>query len=250
MNIELSKNYEITSRDLLKDKMLTYTAWLAPVLFSFLPAIIVFLFGFFSVNAALIFLSVFIFFGGLLLGLITSGTSLFYRSRWWTKMRERLAVDGIKTEEVKWFMHELKGSEKKSLKELETTNLLLADAYRETLATRLTSTRILKSAKQEILLVQRRQTKLKQLKSETSEVLTKDLTADREKLEKIKNDSEQMRIEAETRLQMIEAASRRGTSFVDNELTLKRLNAHSKELPLALQSLKMEEELRKEFEAE
>jgi hypothetical protein len=247
---ELTKNYELTSRDLTKDKILKYSAWLSPIVLSFVPATIVFLLGFFSTNPVLIFLSVFLFFGGLILGLIASGVSLFYRSNWWSKMREKLAIDGIKTEEVRWFTHELKSSEKKSLKELETTNLLLADAYRETLATRLTSTRILKSAKQEILLVQRRQTKIKQLKGETSEILLKELNADRDKLEKIKTDSEQMRVEAETRLQMIEAASRRGTSFVDNELALKKLTAHSKELPLALQSLKMDEEFRKEFELE
>jgi hypothetical protein len=244
---ELTKNYEITQRDLFKDKALTYTAWSAPFILSILPSLVVFLFGFFAVNPFLIFLSLFLFVGGFVFGLAASATSLIYRSRWWAKMRERLAVDGIKTDEVRFFMHELSSTEKKSLKELEVSNLLLADAYRETLATRLTSTRILKSAKQEILLVQRRQSKLKQLKGETSEVLLKELADDKQKLEKIKNDSEQMRIEAESRLQMIEAASRRGTSFVDSENALKKLTAHASELPLALQALKMEDELRKEL---
>jgi hypothetical protein len=244
---ELTKNYEITPKDLYKDKALTYTAWSAPLVFSIIPSLIVFLLGFFSANPVLIFLSLFLLIGGFVLGLATSAVSLVYRSRWWATMRERLAIDGIKTEEVRFFMHELKSTEKKSLKELEASNLLLADAYRETLATRLTSTRILKSAKQEILLVQRRQSKLKQLKGETSDVLLKELDEDKQKLEKLKNDSEQMRIEAETRLQMIEAASRRGTSFVDSETALKKLTAHASELPLALQALKMEDELRKEL---
>ena len=59
-----------------------------------------------------------------------------------------------------------------------------------------------------------------------------------------------MRVEAETRLQMIEAASRRGTNFSDTELALKRLTARSAELPLALEALKMEEEIRRELEKE
>ena len=78
-------------------------------------------------------------------------------------MRERIAIDGIKTEEVEWFKHELKSAEKKSLKELEGQNRLLADAFRETLASRLTATRIVKTTKKELQLVQKRQSKLKYL---------------------------------------------------------------------------------------
>ncbi|MGI8495601.1 MAG: hypothetical protein ACR2L1_09875, partial [Pyrinomonadaceae bacterium] len=69
-------------------------------------------------------------------------------------------------------------------------------------------------------------------------------------LEEIKNESEQMRMEAETRLQMIEAAARRGNFTGDTDLALKRLSARSAELPLALEALKMEEEIRRELEKE
>jgi hypothetical protein len=114
----------------------------------------------------------------------------------------------------------------------------------------LTAARILKSSKQELLLVQRRQNKLKYLKSENSASLQEDLKTDAENLEKIRREAEEMRVEAETRLQMIDAAFRRGTNLADSELTLKKLAARTSELPLALESAKMEREIRKELEKE
>ncbi len=245
---ELQRNYEITNKDLTKDTALKYSAWLSPFLFSIIPALITFLIGFFSANPVVIFLSLFLLIGGFVVGLAVSGGSMIYRSRWLANVRERLAVDGIKASELRWFMSEVSSSDKKALRELEAVNPLTADAYRETLAAKLTATRIIKSSKQELLLVSRRQSKLKQLKGETTNVLLEELKSDKENLEKINKEATEMRIEAETRQQMIEAASRRGTSFVDAELALKKLSARTQELPLALESLKMEEEFRKELE--
>lgn len=246
---DLQINYEITNKDLTKDKALKYTALLAPFLLSVLPALIVFLFGFISTNPFVIFLSLFLLIGGFVFGLIVSGGAMLYRSKWLASLRERLAVDGIKASELKWFMHELSSSDKKVLRELESVNPLTADAYRETLAAKLTASRIIKSSKQELLLLQRRQSKLKQLKGENLNVLLEELKSDKENLEKINSEAGEMKIEAETRLQMIEAASRRGTNFVDAELALKKLSARTQELPLALESLRMEEEFRKELES-
>ncbi|NJM53762.1 MAG: hypothetical protein HC846_10475, partial [Blastocatellia bacterium] len=45
-------------------------------------------------------------------------------------------------------------------------------------------------------------------------------------------------------------ASRHGSNFSETELTLKKLSSRANELPLALEALKMEEEIRKELEAE
>lgn len=59
-----------------------------------------------------------------------------------------------------------------------------------------------------------------------------------------------MLAEAETRLQMIEAASVRGGSIADSELALKKLSARAAELPLALEEAKMAEEIRAELEKE
>jgi hypothetical protein len=80
--------------------------------------------------------------------------------------------------------------------------------------------------------------------------LQEELKTDVEKLSKIKSEAEEMRVEAETRLQMIEAASRRGGSVADAELALKKLSARTQELPLALESAKMEDEMRRELEKE
>jgi hypothetical protein len=249
----LERNYEVTRKDLAKDKALKIGAWLMPVLLSVIPALIFFilflLFGSTPPAAATyFFLSVISLVVGFFLGLIVSGIMLFYRSRWLASIKERIAVDGIKTEEVHWFQNELTTNEKKALKDIERSNRLLADAYRETLASRLTATRINKSTKNELLLVQRRQNKLKYLKTDASTELQAELQSDREKLEEIKRESEQMRMEAETRLQLIEAGSRRGGNIADSELALKKLSARSQELPLALEALKMEEEIRKELE--
>ncbi|MGI8640092.1 MAG: hypothetical protein ACR2MG_09050 [Pyrinomonadaceae bacterium] len=252
---ELEPRYEVTRRDLAKDKALKYGAWSAPVLLSVIPALIFFilffLFGSTTPAAAtFFFLSLISLAAGFVLGLIATGGILYYRSRWLAKVRERIAVDGIKVQEVDWFMNELTTAEKKSLKEIEAKDLLLADAFRDTLAARLTATRILKATKSELLLVQRRQNKLKYLKSENSSNFQEELKDDLEKLNKIKTEAEEMRVEAETRVQMIEAAARRGTNLADTELALKKLSARTAELPMALESAKMEQKILKELEKE
>jgi hypothetical protein len=251
---ELEPRYEVTRTDLTKDKALKFGAWIMPALLAIIPALIFFaLFLFSSATPTaftFLFLSLATLVGGFILGLIFTGGLLYYRSNWLKKVRERIAVDGIKAHEVDWFKNELTTTEKKSLKEIETKNLLLADAFRDTLAARLTATRILKNAKQELLLVERRQNKLKYLKSENSENLQKELNEDLSKLNQIKAEAEEMRIEAETRIQMIEAASRRGTNLADSELALKKLSARTSELPLALESARMEDEIRRELEKE
>lgn len=253
MNELQTTRYEITRRDTTKDKMLKYGAWVAPVTLSLVPAAVLFALSLFAsgaTTAMFVFLSLIALIVGFVLGLIITGGILYYRSRWLAEVRERLAVDGIKANEVKWFKHELTTTERKSLREIEGKDLMLGDAFRDTLAARLTAARILKSTKQELLLVQRRQGKLKYLKSENSANLQEELKSDLEKLNGIKNEAEAMRVEAETRLQMIEAASRRGGSVADTELALKKLSARTADLPLALESARMEDEMRRELEKE
>lgn len=249
---ELEPRREITRQDLVKNKALQIGAWASPVLLSAIPALVFFILFLFSTAtptaATFFFLSLISLVVGFIFGLIVTGGIMLYRSRWLAQVRERLAVDGIKAREVEWFKHELTTNEKKSLKEIESKDLLLADAFRDTLAARLTATRILKSTKHELLLVNRRQNKLKYLKSENSTSLQEDLKYDVEKLDKIKTEAFEMLTEAETRLQMIEAASRRGANLADSELALKKLAARTSELPLALESAKMEEEIRRELE--
>ena len=252
---ELEPRYEVTRRDLAKDKLLKYSAWTSPVIFSVVPAIFFFVLFFVlgstpPAAVSLVFLTVLSLIVGFIFGLIVAGGVLFYRSKWLAKIKERIAVDGIKANEVEWFKNELTTAENKSLKEIESKNLLLADAFRDTLAARITATRILKSTKTELLLVQKRQNKLKYLKSENSSSLQEELKADASKLKKIKTEAEEMLTEAQTRVQMIEAASRRGTNLVDNELALKKLSARTADLPLALESARMDDEIRREIEKE
>ena len=251
---EIEPRYEVTRGDSAKDRVLKFSAWTVPVLLAIVPALIFFVLFLFSSQTptafTFLFLSLATLVGGFLLGLIFTGGILYYRSNWLKKVRERIAVDGIKAQEIDWFKNELTTTEKKSLREIEAKNLLLADAFRDTLAARLTATRILRSSKQELLLVERRQNKLKNLKTENSQNLRNELEEDSKKLRQIKSEAEEMRLEAETRLQMIEAASRRGTNLADSELALKKLSARTAELPLALESARMEDEIRRELEKE
>ena len=252
---QLERRYEVTKGDLAKEKTLKYGAIAAPVALSVVPAAALFILGFVfgstpPAAAMFFFLSLISLIGGFVLGLATSGGLMYYRSKWLNKVRERIAVDGIKADEVRWFTNELTTAEKKALKEVESKDLLLADAFRDTLAARLTATRIRKSTNHELFLVKRRQNKLKYLKSDNSKELQKDLKVDLEKLKKIKSEADEMRVEAETRLQMIEAAARRGSNFADNEIALKKLSYRTAELPLALESAKMADDIKRELDEE
>jgi hypothetical protein len=244
---------EITKKDISKDRRLKITAAALPIVVSVLPSLLFFvlfvLFGIGNPPAGITFLffTVVSFIAGLILGLVGSAATLIYRSRWLAEVRERVALDGIRANEVDWFRNELKSEEKKALKEIRSRNLLLADAYQETLASRLTATRIIKSTKHELLLAKRRQNKLRYLKSDKMDDFKAEIEKDISNLNKIRHEAEEMLFEAESRLQMIEATSRRGTELAGNELALKKLSARTQQLPLALEEAKMTEEIRKEL---
>jgi len=251
---ELQPGYEITRKDVAKDKFLKIGAWSLPVLMPAIPAASFFLLFMLasSTSAAALWGSLILIslLGGFIFGLIVSGGLMFYRSRWLAQVRERLAIDGIKAEEVEWFKHELTGAERRSLQDIESRNLLLGDAFRDSLAARLTATRIQKSAKQELMLIKRRQGKLKYSKAENSSAFQEELQKDFEKLTEIQKEADAMRLEAENRMHQIETAARHGSNFSETELALKKLSARTSALPLALESARMEEEIRKELEKE
>lgn len=251
---ELQPGYEITRKDVAKDKFLKIGAWSFPFLMPVIPAAIfffLFLLASAPAQAAVwFFLLIASLVGGFIFGLLISGGLMFYRSRWLAQVRERLAVDGIRAEEVEWFKHELSAAERRSLQEIEAKNMLMGDAFRDSLAARLTATRIINSAKKELQLNQRQQGKLKYSKAENTEAFQNELKRDFDKLTGIKSEAEQMKIEAEKRLHQIETAARHGSNFSETELALKKLSARTSELPLALESARMEEEIRKELENE
>jgi hypothetical protein len=240
--------YDVTAKDLAKGRRMKIGAWTAPILLSVVPFLIVFILFFVSGSIPLFFFSIIAGIAGFVIGLIISGVLAYRYSNWTKEMREKIAADGIRAEEIEWFTHELKSSEKKSLREMQSRDLLLADAFRETLASRLTATRIVKSSKRELLLAKRRQTKLRYLKSDKNEAFQTEIKKDIENISSINKEAEQMLAEAESRMQMIEAAAMRGGSLADSQLALKKLSARTQELPLALESAKMDEEIRRELE--
>lgn len=252
---ELEPRYEVTKKELSKGTRMKIVAWTAPFALSFVPfflfLLLFFLFGSSPpIAATFFFLGVISSIIGFVTGLTISAFFAYRYNEWLKKIRDRIAVDGIRTDEVEWFINELTSAEKKALKEMSGKNLMLADAYRETLASRLTASRIIKSSRKELAYAQRRESKLKYLKAENSKNFLEEIKNDINKLSGIKTEAEQMQIEAESRLQMIEAAAIRGTNLVDSELALKKLSARQAELPLALEAAKMEEEIRRELENE
>lgn len=247
--------YEVTDRDLARGRNLKIAAVAAPLLLIGVPAVLftvlAFLFGATPPAAFTIFvLGIILTAVGFVVGMALTGFFIYRRSNWTKEMREKMAADGIKAEEVDWFTHEMKSSEKKALKDISRADILLADAYRETLASRLTATRIVKSSKRELSLTQRRKSKLKQFNTERGKEFREQIEKDSAKITSIHDEAKMMLAEAEARLQMIEAAAVRGRSLADSELALKKLSSRSQNLPLALEEVRLTEEISRELERE
>ena len=250
---DLPERSDITKRELARGRRLKTAAVAAPIVLAGVPALLFgTLFVLFGVTppaaATFLFLGIIFTILGFILGLGLSGFFAYRHSSWSQEMRERMAARGIRAEEVNWFRREVKPSERQTLKLVAARDPLLADAYRETLASRLTATRIVKSSKRELLLMQRRQNKLKYYKTASAQTFREKLDEDVEKIRSINNEAKEMLAEAEARLQMIDVASIRGSSIADNELALKKLSARASELPLALESAKLADEIREELE--
>lgn len=252
---EIASKYEITQRELSRGRNLKVAAIASPIVLTVLPVsislfLLLLLGSSAPIAATIIFLGFIITAIGFVKGLLLSGIFAYKYSKWSNEMREKMAADGIKAEEVEWFKKEMRPSEKKALREIEKNDALLADAYRETLASRLTATRILRSSKRELLLTERRRAKLKLLGSSNKEDFVKEIDHDAEKLSSINSEAAQMLAEAESRLQILEAAALRGGGLANSELALKKLSARSSALPLALEEARMAEEIRRELENE
>ena len=175
---------------------------------------------------------------------------LIYRRQWTRKLRDRLASDGITADEVGFFLNELTSGEKRSLRDMEKRQPLLADAYRETLALRLNATRLTASARRNLLQVERRINRARYLNAPDTSVLLDELAGDRARLETLKQEGSSRRAEAEARLQMIEAAASRGASWAETNYMLQRLDEGRKHLPLGLENARAEQQLREDAERE
>ncbi|HEY0005551.1 MAG TPA: hypothetical protein VGB17_12135 [Pyrinomonadaceae bacterium] len=187
---------------------------------------------------------------GSIAGLIVALVLFLYRRHWLKGFRERMAADGITAGELQWFMSELTSAERKALKSIEQQNPLLADAYRETLASRLTATRVVAKSKRELLLLEKRLNRVAYIQGTDTTSLQRELREDRERFQRIQQEGKTRRAEAEARLQMIEAAATRGATLADTNFALQRLEATNQQLPYALESARLEQEALEEVERE
>lgn len=235
------------------------TAWLlrwSPLLVFFalaLPLPAYFLFRYFNATEspgeymlfALTSLGVFSVFG-----LVAAFLVVLYRRFWERRLRERLAADGVTADELSLFTSELSAEQRRTLREMEAQNPLLADAYRETLAARITAARVLARARNDAALVERRLKSVSGLRAAGRAELEQDLQNDRARLDRVEREAGEHAREMDARLQMIEAIASRDASQAETELALRRLGSVRENLPLGLGSVREEQQAREEVEQE
>jgi hypothetical protein len=227
-------------------KLLGWSPWLSFVLIT-IPLPIVFLVLFLASgtteSAAIYLLLSFVSMGlGLVVALVVLIFLLLYRKRWHGRLRDRLASDGITAAEVSWFLSELSSEERKTWGELKQQNPLLADAYCETLAARLTASRLIARARGETLKVERQINRTRNLRGVDTSSLLEDLLADRRRSEDLRKEAQVRLAESKARLQTIEAAANRSLSQNETDLMLRRLAAAQEQFPLALEMASLERE--------
>src|SRR6185503_1654355 len=230
--------------------LLKYAPWIAVVLTSIpLPIVWLVLFLFATTTAAA---AIYLLLAGLslavgfALGLVIAAILLIYRKTWLSKLRDRLASDGITANEVVWFRPELTSAERKSLAEIEQSNPLLADAYMETLASRLTASRIMARSRKEILRVERHINRARTLRTAESAALLKDLDEDHERLKNVYSQASEHLDQAKTRLQVIETTANRKVTQGETDQMMRRLGSAQDQLPLVLEIAQLEQQILRE----
>jgi hypothetical protein len=237
---------KLSSKDAAKARLLKVAPWIA-VAATTLPPPLVFL-VLLMTTAATDSAALYLFLAGLsltlgfALGVVIAAILLIYRRNWLAKLRDRLASDGITANEVVWFRSELTSAERKALAEIEQSNPLLADAYLETLANRLTASRIVSRSKREMLKVERQINRARTLHTPESEALQKELADDHEKLEHLRQQANDHLVKAKTRLQVIEATASRKLNEGETDLMMQRLGSSQDQLPLVLEMAKLEQQ--------
>ena len=237
---------KLSGRDATRARLLQLAPWIALVATT-IPAPLVF-FVLFLTATATESAAVFLLLAGLsltlgfALGLVIAAILLFYRKRWLSQLRDRLASDGITANEVVWFRSELTSAERKALAEIQQGNPLLADAYMETLASRLTASRIISRSRKEMLKVERQINRARTLKTPESRALQQELTADHERLEKVRQQASEHLSKAKTRLQVIESTASRKLTQGETDQMMRRLGSAQDQLPLVLEMAQLEEQ--------
>lgn len=183
-------------------------------------------------------------------GLVAAFLVSMYRRLWERRLRERLAADGVTADELSHFTSELTPAQRRTLREMEARNPLLADAYRETLAARLTAARVLARARTDAEQVERRLQTLSGLEAKGRAEVEGDLRRDRGRLERVRREADEHAREMDARLQLIEAVASRDASQAETELALKRLGTVRDNRPLALDSVRESQQALEEIEQE
>jgi nitrogen fixation/metabolism regulation signal transduction histidine kinase len=244
---------KLSTKDAATARLLKFAPWLAVVIVT-IPVPLFFLILFLT-SAATDTAAVFLLLTGLSLalgfglGLMIAAILLIYRRRWLSKLRDRLASDGITASEVVWFRSELTSAERNALKEIQQSNPLLADAYLETLASRLTASRIINRSKKELLRVERRLNRARTLGTPESKALEQDLNEDHERVKHLLAQANDHLAKARTRLQVIEATSSRKLNQTDTDLMMQRLGSAQDQLPLVLEIAQLEQQMLRESNA-
>ncbi|HQZ83136.1 MAG TPA: hypothetical protein PLR83_07945 [Pyrinomonadaceae bacterium] len=255
MLIDTLASPDITKRDLVRGRRLLTAAIAAPIAGLSVPLVLTFVLTFlFGANPPA---AITIFFFGMVGTVLTTIIGLFLtvfflvrRSGWRRELRERIAARGITSREIDWFRAELQPKEKKTLDGLRHTDELLADTYADYLASKLTATRITRSARRELSLMQRRQRKLRLLGTDGAKSLEAELEGDIEKIKEIQVRAKDAIAEAQTGIERVEATFARGGTLADSDVTLKKLSARTADLPHALEKARLTDEIRKELEKE
>lgn len=229
-------------------RLLAYAPWLVPLLIA-LPAPLYFLFRYFAANEdfAVWMLAALVSFGvGACAGLVIALALVFYRRAWLRTLRDKLARDGVTVNELPWFEAELTSTERRTLHGAGQT--LLADAYRETLATRLTATRLSTHAKRELATVERRLQQAKGLSGSGRSTLESELAQDHTRLRQLQTAAQKQQAEAETRLQSIAATIGRHQTEADTRIALERLDGAG--MPLGVENAKLQREYEEQIRRE
>lgn len=229
-------------------KLLNYAPWLVPLIIA-LPAPLYFLLRYFAANDdfAVWMLAALVSFGvGAVAGLVIALALVFYRRAWLRRLRDKLARDGVTVNELPWFEAELTATERRTLRGAKQQ--LLADAYRETLATRLTATRLATHAKRELVAVERRLQQAKNLSGSGRSTLENELVQDQTRLRQLQTAAHRQQAEAETRLQSIAATIGRHQIETETRIALERLDGAA--MPPGIENAKLQREYEEQIRRE
>ena len=249
---QVQKSSKVNKGDLLTAALLRWAPLLAFLLFT-LPAPLYFLLRYFTASEEVgvyMLLTLVSLAAGSAVGLIAALLLFLFRRHWEKKLRERLAADGITTAELTWFSREMTLAERRALKQIEGQNALLADAYRETLAARLTAAHVVKNSKREMVRIERRINQAAHLQGAARDTHNQEVRADHLRVEGVMREAQKYRAESETRLHMIEAAASRSASEEETQVALQRLGLTNSQTPYALEAARLERESRLQLEDE